>query len=328
MCMLIDGSYGEGGGQILRTSIALSAILGEDVEIINIRAKRKNPGLAAQHLLGIKLAGMMSNAKISGHKVGSQRVVFSPSKIKGGEYRIDIGTAGSITLLLQTAIPIALFADSKVILKIMGGTDVSWSPPIDYYRYVLSYFLRRMGVRIDIEVIERGYYPEGGGKIRVEIEPTELEGLGILERGEMKGKRAYINMRGLPMHIVERMEKIIRDYKIFEDVGKSARSKGCGLVILEEYSNTILAGDSLCKRGLQAEKVARIALEKLERERDSNSMVDVNMGDHLITFGSLANGITTYYIREVTEHIKTNAWVVQKFGKRVKIEGNKIEIQA
>ena len=326
--MLIDGSYGEGGGQILRTSIALSAILGEDVEIINIRAKRRNPGLAAQHLWGIKLAGMMSNAKISGLKVGSQRVVFSPNKIKGGEYRIDIGTAGSITLLLQTAIPIALFADDKVILKITGGTDVSWSPPIDYYRHVLSYFLRRMGAKMDIEVIERGYYPEGGGKVRVEIEPAELEGLKILERGEMKGRRAYINMRGLPMHIVERMKKNLRGYELFEDVGNASRSRGCGLVILEEYSHTILAGDSLCKKGLPAEKVARIAIEKLDKERNSNSTVDVNMGDHLITFGSLANGTTAYYVRELTEHIKTNAWVVQKFGKRVKIEGNKIEIYA
>ncbi len=326
--MLIDGSYGEGGGQILRTSIALSAILGEDVEIINIRAKRRNPGLAAQHLWGIKLAGMMSNAKVSGLKVGSQRVFFSPGRIKGGEYRIDIGTAGSITLLLQTAIPIAIFADGRVILKITGGTDVSWSPPIDYYRYVLSYFLRRMEAKIDIEVIERGYYPEGGGKVKVEIEPSELEGLSILKRGEMLGKMAYINMRGLPIHVVKRMSKVLREYKLFEDVGDEGRSKGCGLVILEEYSNTILAGDSLCKRGVPAEKVARIAVEKMEKERNSNSTVDVNMGDHLITFGSLAKGTTVYYVREVTEHIKTNAWVVQKFGKKVKIEGNKIEIQA
>ncbi len=326
--MLIDGSYGEGGGQILRTSIALSAILGEDVEIINIRAKRRNPGLAAQHLWGIKLAGMMSNAKVSGLKVGSQRVFFSPGRIKGGEYRIDIGTAGSITLLLQTAIPIAIFADSRVILKITGGTDVSWSPPIDYYRYVLSYFLRRMGAKIDIEVIERGYYPEGGGKVKVEIEPSELEGLSILKRGEMLGKMAYINMRGLPIHVVKRMSKVLREYEIFEDVGDEGRSKGCGLVILEEYSNTILAGDSLCKRGVPAEKVVRIAVEKMEKERNSNSTVDVNMGDHLITFGSLAKGTTVYYVREVTEHIKTNAWVVQKFGKRVKVEKDKIEIQA
>jgi len=328
MAMLIDGSYGEGGGQILRTSIALSSILGEDVEIVNIRAKRRNPGLARQHLWGIKLAGMMSNAKISGLKVGSQRVIFSPRKIKGGEYKVDIGTAGSITLLLQTAIPIALFADRKVILKITGGTDVSWSPPIDYYRYVLSFFLRRMGANMDIEVIERGYYPEGGGKVRVEIEPTELEGVRVLERGELRGKRAYINMRNLPIHIVERMKKIMKEYEVFEDVGNAGRSRGCGLVALEEYTNTILAGDSLCKKGLPAEKVAKIAIERLDIERKSNSTVDVNMGDHLITFGSVAKGTTAYFVREVTEHIKTNAWVVQKFGKRVKIDGNKIEIQA
>ncbi len=326
--MIIDGSHGEGGGQILRTSIALSTILGRDVKIINIRARRKNPGLASQHLWGIKLAAMMSNAKVEGLKVGSMQVSFSPSRIKGGEYKVDIGTAGSITLLLQTAVPIALFSEDKVILKITGGTDVSWSPPIDYYRYVLAPILSKMGARMKIDVLERGYYPQGGGKVKVEIEPEELKGIEILERGDMLGKKAYINMRNLPMHIVDRMKKFLQDFQVYEDSGSNARSRGCGIVLLNEYSNTILAGDSLCKKGVPAEKVVNNSINALENEVKSHATVDVNMGDHLITFGFLAKGVTEYIVREVSKHISTNAWVIEKFGGKVEIKGNKIRIYA
>ena len=326
--MRIDGSYGEGGGQILRTAIALSAILGEEIEIYNIRAKRKNPGLRNQHLWGIKLVGMMSHAKIEGLKVGSKRVRFSPSRLRGGEYRIDIGTAGSITLLLQTAILPALFADDRVILKIRGGTDVPWSPPVDYYRYVLRPLIAKMGARMKIEVIERGYYPEGGGSVRVEIEPSDLRGIILENRGKEIAKKAYVNMRNLPMYIVERMKKVLKDFEIMEDVKNSGISKGCSLVLVEEYERTYLAGDSLCRLEVPAEKVARNAMEKLNMEANSGATVDVNMGDHLIPFGFLARGKTTYYVKEITKHIETNAWVVEQFGGKVKIEGNKVHIQA
>ena len=326
--MKIDGSYGEGGGQILRTAIALSAITGEDVEIVNIRAGRKNPGLRNQHLWGIKLVAMMSNAQVEGLRIGSQRVKFFPSRIRGGEYKVDIGTAGSITLLLQTAILPALFADDKIVLKLRGGTDVPWSPPIDYYRFVLSPLLSQMHVNMKLEVLERGYYPEGGGYVRVEIEPGEIRGISLEGRGKLLERRGYINMRNLPLHIVDRMKRELRGFIFEDDVGTGGRSKGCGILLVDRFEHTVIGSDHLCRKGLPAEKVAENAWNKLKREEESSATVDINMGDHLIPFGFLAKGKTTYYVRMVTKHMSTNAWVVEQFGGKVRIQGNRIEIHA
>ncbi len=324
----IDGSYGEGGGQILRTSIALAAVLGESIEIKNIRAKRRNPGLRNQHLWGIKLVAMMTRAHVEGLKIGSTRLLFSPGEIKGGEYKIDIGTAGSITLLLQTSLLPALFADREVVLDIRGGTDVPWSPPVDYYRYVLFPLLRKMGADLTMEVLERGYYPEGGGKVKLRVTPASLKGIGLEERGELRVRRAFISLRNLPHHIVERMKKNIPGYVVVEDARNTGISRGCSLLLVNEFTYTLLGSDSLCRKGLPAEKVAKIAVDKMEREIRSRATVDVNMADHLLPFGFLARSKTVYYAGEITEHTRTNAWVIEKFGGKVKIVGNRIEVHA
>ncbi len=325
--MKIDGSHGEGGGQILRTAIALSAITGEPVEIFNIRAGRKNPGLRPQHLWGIKLVAMMSHAKVEGLNVGSQYVKFVPGRLRGGDYRIDVGTAGSITLLLQTSILPALFADEPVKMRLKGGTDVSFSPPIDYYRFVLVPLISKMGAKVEIKVLERGYYPQGGGLVEVKVEPSKLKPLEIVERGRLLGRTAYLNMRNLPMHVVERMKRKLGGYTVIEDVGTHGHSTGCGVVLVSRYENTLLGGDYLCRKGLPAEKVAEGALKKLLSEENSKATVDVNMGDHLIPFGFLAGG-ATYRVREITGHISTNAWVVENFGGKVRIEKNVVKVQA
>ncbi len=326
--MLIDGSYGEGGGQILRTAIALSAVLGMEVEITNIRAKRKNPGLRNQHLWGIKLVAMMTGARVEGLRVGSTRIYFRPGRIKGGEYRIDVGTAGSITLLLQTSLIPALFAENEVVLELKGGTDVPWSPTADYYRHVLFPILRRMGATLEMEVLERGYYPEGGGMVRVTVQPSSLQGIRIERRGSLRERRGYISQRNLPYHIVERMKNTARGYSFAEDVRSSGVSRGCSILLLHEYEESLLAADSLCKRGVRAEEVAMQALKRLEMEEKSEATVDVNMSDHLLPFGFLARGKTSYRVREITGHAKTNAWLIEKFGGKVRIEGNRIEVHA
>lgn len=326
--MIIDGSYGEGGGQILRTAVALSAVLGEEVKIKNIRAKRKNPGLRNQHLWGIKLVAMMTDAKVDGLKIGSTMLSFSPGKIRGGEYRIDIGTAGSITLLLQTSLLPALFADREVLLDISGGTDVPWSPPVDYYCHVLIPLLRLMGAQIEMDIIQRGYYPQGGGRVKVKVSPSELKGIALEDRGNLLARRGYISLRNLPYHIVERMKRTAIGYSFQEDVQNSGRSRGCSILLVNEYEKTIIGTDSLCQKGVRAEDVALRALEKLKMEESSKATVDINMGDHLLPFGFLAKGKTFYYVRKVTGHTKTNAWLVEKFGGKVKIKGGRIEIYA
>ncbi len=326
--MKIDGSYGEGGGQILRTSLALSCITGEEVEIINIRKGRKKPGLRTQHLKGVLLLKEMCNAKVEGARIGSTTIRFSPGRIRGGDYKVDMGTAGSITLLLQTSLLPAFFADRKVKLRITGGTDVPFAPPIDYYRHVLLPFIKRMGAQITVDVIERGYYPEGGGRVEVVVEPSNLMGMEIGSRGKLVEKRGYINLRNLPMHIVDRMLSLLREFDVERDMKNSGISRGCGLLLLAKYEHTILSGDELCKKGIPAERIARNALEKLRKEMNSQATVDVHMADHLITFGAVASGDTSYTVSEITNHARTNAWVVEKFGAKVKIEGKKIKIQA
>ena len=324
--MIIDGSYGEGGGQILRTAVSIAAVRGMEIEIINIRKGRKVPGLKSQHLHGIKLVAKMTDARVENLRIGATRIKFSPRKIRGGDYRVNIGTAGSITLLLQSSIIPSLFADKPVTMDIMGGTDVAWSPPMDYYKHVLFPLIRRMGARVSIDIIERGYYPEGGGRVIVKIEQSKLRGMSIEERGKLISKSAYINMRNLPEHITKRMTDMLGDYELHLDVRESGRSKGCGILLVHEYENTVMGADSLCKRGVPAERIVRDAINKMKHETETGATVDTHMGDHLIPFAFFGEGKTKYAMSRITDHTRTNAWVVEKFGGKVKIMGNSIEI--
>ena len=167
----IDGSYGEGGGQLLRTSVVLAAITGLPVHMYNIRAKRSNPGLAPQHLTAVKAVAALCNAQTEGVEVKSQEIIFRPGPLRGGEYDFPVGTAGSVTLVLQAALPAAMACGEKLRMRISGGTDVRAAPPLDYFRYVLLPLVYSMGARAKIEVLLRGYYPRGGGKVVVDVEP-------------------------------------------------------------------------------------------------------------------------------------------------------------
>ncbi|MEM2874388.1 MAG: RNA 3'-terminal phosphate cyclase, partial [Candidatus Nanoarchaeia archaeon] len=167
----IDGSFGEAGGQILRTAVALSAITKIPIKVTNIRASRPEPGLKAQHLVGLKAAAELCNAELTGAELGSKEIIFKPGKIKGGSFRFDVGTAGSITLVLQTLVPIAAFAPSKVKLKLIGGTNVAWSPPIEFFQNIFCDYAEKFGLLITSEIEKYGFYPKGGGLVKVEIYP-------------------------------------------------------------------------------------------------------------------------------------------------------------
>src|SRR3989344_3672879 len=159
--ILIDGSYGEGGGQIIRTAIAMSAIEQVPIKITNIRANRSNPGLQAQHITGLKAAAELCDAKITGAKLGSTELTFEPNKIRFGKFKFDVGTAGAITLVLQTIIPIAAFAPSKTKFEIIGGTNVSWSPTIEYFQNIFCDYAEKFNLLIDVNIEKYGFYPTG-----------------------------------------------------------------------------------------------------------------------------------------------------------------------
>ncbi len=339
MVILIDGSFGEGGGQILRTSLTLSALALKPVKIVNIRAKRSNPGLRPQHLTAVKVIATLTDAEVKGAYVGSMELEFHPKTRRGGKFQFDIGTAGSISLVLQAAIPTMLYANEPVELTIRGGTDVSWSPPIDYMRYVFTHWLGLMGAKISIKVLRRGHYPRGGGLVKVRVEPvTKLKALNVLERGEVISIHGISHAVKLPKHVAVRQAKSAKDYLVDKRFDESKISidlefyepsrdphlgPGSGIVLWARTTNNcILGADSLGARGKPAERVGREAAEKLYEELLSNAALDSHMGDMIIPFLALAHGNSEVTISKLTMHTYTNIEIVKRIlGAEVTYEG-------
>lgn len=321
----IDGSHGEGGGQILRCAVSLSCISKKPVRITNIRANRPNPGLNYQHVLAIKSVAELCRADVKGLNKGSSEVILHPHEIKGGKFHFDILTAGSTTLVLQACLLPGLFADDVTEFTITGGTDVKWSPPVDYFRFVFAPLLHKMGGEISIVLGRRGHYPKGGGEITVRIKPTEkLKPLALEERGDLKSIKGIAHVSNLPNKIAERMKhtallKLVE----FKDVNVSlehypqgkdpAHGVGAGIVLWANYENTILGGNGLGEKGVPAEAVGKNTVEKLMNEMNSNSTLDVHATDQFLPYMALAKGESVFYARELTNHAKTNTWLIKQF---------------
>ncbi len=334
----VDGSYGEGGGQILRTSVALCAVLGKQVRIFNIRTNRPKPGLAQQHLMGLRAVQKLTNAEVEGFSLGSTEVIFRPKSLKGGRYNIDIGTAGSISLILQVVSLPASFADGPVELVISGGTDVQWSPPADYMRNVFYPIIGKMGVRARCELIRRGYYPKGGGQIKASFEPIkQLKPLDLSARGELKGIYGNAHSNNLPLHVVERevssAKKVLKAYdtKIKQEVGRGL-STGTGITLWSEYEKTILGASSLGAPGKKAEKVGAEAAGMLLKTMQAVGALDVHMGDQIIPYIGLAASRSKFSAGELSGHLMTNVHVVEdilgvKFRMNEEEQGYIIEVE-
>ncbi len=325
----IDGSYAEGGGQILRTAIALACITGEEVEVFNIRANRPKPGLAMQHLKGIESAKMISRAEVENANLGSTRVVFKPKTIRGGRYKINIGTAGSITLILQTILPPVLFANEESVFEIIGGTDVNWSPTIDYFKNVTMRALEKLGVELEIKLLNRGYYPKGGGKVLVKVEPSKLKGFKF-ERKEIKTVKGVSHCSNLPYHVAERQKRVVE--RVIEDLGLKCDIKtevlkelstGSGITIWGGYKGA----SSLGERGKPAEKVGEEAVNSFIEELNSQSAFDRHLADQVMIFSAVANGKTEYTTSVITKHVESNKYVIESFfGKCIEFNNNRIII--
>src|SRR3989442_13576278 len=203
----VDGGFGEGGGQILRTTLALSAVLRKDVKVVNIRKGRPKPGLMAQHLTGVHAAAVLCDAETRGEEVGSEELVFNPGRIRAGKFRFDVGTAGSVTLVLQALMPIMAFAPGRIELEITGGTDVKWSPPVDYLPLVELPVLERLNYRAHLELLRRGHYPKGGGLIRFINEPSQrLRPITSENEGRISRIEGISHAVRLPPHIAQRQD--------------------------------------------------------------------------------------------------------------------------
>ena len=320
----IDGSYGEGGGQILRTAVSLSAVTMKPVRILNIRAGRPSPGLKKQHIAGIRVTGMLVNAEIEGLEVGSTEVVFKPRERVSGRFSYDVGTAGSISLVLQAVLPPAVLASEPVIIDLKGGTDVAWSPPIDFIKNVFVPFLKMMGANVHIDIKRRGHYPRGGGRVVCTVVPTSgIRPLKHIEFGAVTQIEGISHCVRLPSHIAKRQAIAARDViqreihvepnivlETYMRENDPHRGPGSGIVLWAVSDTGARVGaDSLGERGKPAETVGQEAARKLVSEVSTGMAVDSHVSDMLVPYLALAEGDSVIGITKVTSHLETNVWV-------------------
>ena len=337
--LIIDGSYGEGGGQVLRTSLALSAITGQPVRIEKIRAGRRKPGLRPQHLTAVRALAKVCDAEVEGARLNAQEVTFTPrAHPQAGTYTFDVaqaargGSAGSVTLLFQAvALPLALAAGTSQ-LTLRGGTHVAWSPPFDYLKRVYLPTLARMGVQAKVNIRKWGWYPIGGGEMQATVQGrtgAAPAGLDLLERGALLRVRGLSASSNLPKHIRVRQEQSA--LHALRASGINARldavdapSKGQGTVVFlwAEFENVLAGFTSLGERGKPAERVAQEAVQDLLNFREAGGALEEHLADQLVLPLALAEGESRFTTAAVSGHLLTNAWVVNRFlPGTVRVEG-------
>ncbi|MBS1263238.1 MAG: RNA 3'-terminal phosphate cyclase [Methanonatronarchaeales archaeon] len=316
----LDGSFGSGGGQILRTALSLSAYTGKPFSIERIRASRPNPGLAAQHLACVEGVAELCGAEVRGAEIGSTELLFRPGEPGYGEIEVDIGTAGSVALLLQAAVLPASVKGAK--LTIIGGTDVKWSPTWDYVVNVTIPLAEKAGLYMLGKLLRRGHYPEGGGRVEVEVEPWRPSELVIAERGELLYVEGVSHASNLPAHVAERqaaaaaatLEGLDVDVEIEVVRDAPAESTGTGITLWASYDGTVLGGSAIGERGKPAEDVGVEAARELLDEVERAGTVDRYAGDQLLPL--VATGGGRYVATERTEHLETNADTCGRFVER------------
>jgi RNA 3'-terminal phosphate cyclase (ATP) len=318
----IDGRYGEGGGQILRTSLALASLLRRPVEIHHIRGGRKKPGLRPQHLMGVKAMASITGSKMKGVEPGSVHLFFEPGQIKAGSYSFDVGTAGSTSLVLQTMIPALLFGKGVSRVVITGGTHVPWSPCFHYLRQVFGPALACMGNVLSLEIEHWGWYPKGGGKMKAEISPaSRLCSTERAQRGELKEICVLSAVSNLPMSIGERQrDQLIRRFHSHgfktprvEMVNAPSQGTGTLVFLMCSFEGGTAGFTSLGQKGKRAEEVADDAFSALFQFLASDAAVDEHLADQLILYMALAKGRSSIVTERITTHLKTNMWVVEQF---------------
>jgi RNA 3'-terminal phosphate cyclase (ATP) len=330
----IDGSHGEGGGQILRTALSLSCLTGKAFRIVNIRKGRKKPGLAPQHLLSVRAAQEISGAQVSGDRQGSVELVFSPGEVKGGDFSLDVGTAGATLLVLQTIAPPLLFAREKSKITIRGGTHVPFSPSFHYASFVLSPMLRRLGLRISLDIEMYGFYPRGGGKIRAGILPADgVLPLGIAERGKVLAVTGWSGVGNLPPSIAVRQRDAairairsrLRDVTFpidIEVLSVPVTGQGTFLFLCVETDHAIAGFASLGERGKRAEDVGEEAAADLAAHLLAGGALDPHLPDQLVLYLAMCREGSSFTTSRVTEHLMTNLWTIGRFREfRHSVEG-------
>ncbi|MCW4023526.1 MAG: RNA 3'-terminal phosphate cyclase [Candidatus Bathyarchaeota archaeon] len=338
----IDGSQKSGSGTILRLSIALAAIRGQPLHIINIRQNRPKPGLKHQHLESVLTAVKLCNAKLEGAVLGSKELWFTPKKICGGNIEAIIETAGSIPMLFLSVLPICAYAKTPVRLHVAkGGTDTLHAPTINYMRNVLLPALARAGVEAEIMVDRYGYYPKGNGEATLTVKPAKLKPLNMVPFGKpdiVNGVSVctYLADRNVAERQAKAASEVLtqkgypNNIKIINDQSNPIQ-KGSSIVLWAKDANgNFLGADSIGELRKTAEAVGKEAAEKILTELVAGASVDMFLADMLIPYMALTDGKSVIYAREISEHIESNLWLMEKLlgvGFNVKREGNLYRIE-
>ena len=307
----INGGYGEGGGQIVRSAIALSCITKHPIHLENIRKNRKTPGLKPQHLTAIKILQKVANAKVIGAEIGSTELRFIPGNIESLELVEDVGTAGSISLILQVLIPVVAISQKKLKLTIKGGTDVQWSPSMDYTQHVLRDIYSKMGIEFSLKLKKRGYYPKGNGEINLEVYPSHVKPISLSTR-KINNVKLICTFSQLPVdkiknEIAKIQDELIKEKFIVETEIKNeiAKDSDASLLIYSIDEGSIIGIDALFDKKTQRFDV--------DLDKFLNSVgVDENLADMLVVPASLAQGKTTFQVKKITKHLETNLFVTSK----------------
>ena len=339
--IVLDGSHGEGGGQILRTAFVLSLLTDQPFRIENIRLGRPNPGLKPQHMHIGKALLEMCDCQIEGLALGSLALSFYPGTIHGGIYGLDIGTAGAIPLFMQTILPVTMFGDSSTSFVVTGGTDVRGAMTIDFLNEVILPFVRPFAQKLELQVNTHGFYPVGGGKVKLRVVPRLAQSgwqnergnvptITIPERGELKRIRllSFASKDLSERRVAERQISAFKQQSKFEKLESKAiaidsGSTGSSATAIAEYTYTRIGADSLGERTKSAEDVGKEASSRLRVEVDADCTVDVHTADNLMIWAALFGGAYTF--REMTGHIETNAWTIEQFlPGAIRLEGNRV----
>jgi RNA 3'-terminal phosphate cyclase (ATP) len=321
----IDGSQKSGSGTILRLSVALAAIKGEPLHIVNIRQNRPQPGLKPQHLESVLTAAKLCNAELEGAHLNSRELWFKPKAIRGGFVEAEIGTAGSIPMLFMTTLPICLFAKQPVQLHVSkGGTDTTHAPTINYLRNVFLKALRRMGANVEISVQKYGYYPKGMGEATLTVHPTaRLQAVRLEDAGNARSVKGISVCTFLAdRKVAERQAKAATltlaqkgysaDTQIVNDMSNTMQ-KGSSIALwAETEANAIVGADAIGELKKPAEAVGKEAAEKLMAELMAGASVDIHLADMLIPYAALAKGSSIYLTRDLSEHLGANIWLAKK----------------
>ena len=317
--ILIDGSQGEGGGQILRTALSLSMVTGQPFTIDKIRANRERGGLLRQHLTAVLAAAKISNAEVDGAELGSRKLIFRPGRITAGDYNFAVGTAGSATLVLQTVLPALMLADKPSKLVMEGGTHNMAAPPFDFLAKTFVPVIQRMGPKITLNLERYGFYPAGGGRFTAEIVPSKtLTPLALEDRGDLVGVKAIALLANLPRHIADReLETAANILGLSPESCRIAGTKespgpGNALMIAVETTEATEIFTAFGKLGVSAEKVAEEAAVAAAQYIATKAFACEHLADQLLLPLALAGGGSFTAVCN-SSHARTNIEIIRRF---------------